>query len=173
MVPPGRLSVTDQRVLLIAIGNPLRRDDGVAQRVLDLVAPRPGLSLRAVLQLTPEVAADLSGFDPIVFLDADVGANAVTIEPCGENRSRPVLTHGTDSSSIVALARHLFAFRGRAFLCRIPAEDFSPGTRLSARAATAATAAARHLEERFSSVTPSRPELPGKRIPATHSPAQD
>jgi hydrogenase maturation protease len=147
MVPSNRSSATDQRVLLIAIGNPLRRDDGVAQRVLDLLPPRPGLFSKEVLQLTPELAPELSGFDLVVFIDADVGADAVKIEACGENRSPPVLTHGTGPPSLVALARQLFAFQGQAFLCRIPAEDFSPGAGLSGRAEDTAANAAGRLEE--------------------------
>ena len=115
--------------------------------MLDLLRPRPGLSSKAVLQLTPELAQDLSEFDAVVFIDADVGANAVEIEPCGESRSHPALTHRTEPSSIVVLARQLFAFQGQAFLCRIPAEDFSSGVGLSERAEDAAAEAARRLED--------------------------
>ena len=132
---------------MIAIGNPLRRDDGVARRVLDLLPPRPDLFSKAVLQLTPELAPELSGFDPVVFIDADVGAGAVKIEACGESGSPPTLSHGTEPASLVALARQLFAFEGRVFLCRIPAEDFSAGAGLSGRAEDAAAEATRQLED--------------------------
>ena len=42
--------------LVIAIGNTLRRDDGVAHHVSDLLNVHPDVETRAVLQLTPEMA---------------------------------------------------------------------------------------------------------------------
>ena len=141
------LSVTEPRVLLIALGNPLRRDDGVAQQVLDLLPPRPGLASQAHLQLTPELAPGLAGFDLVVFIDADVRAEELRIELVGQRPARPALTHAVDPASVVALAAQLFGFHGSALVCGIPVEDFSPGEGLSMKAATAAAAAARQIEK--------------------------
>jgi hypothetical protein len=44
------------RTLAIASGNTLRRDDGVAHYVLDLL---DGVDKRAVLQLSPEMAQEI------------------------------------------------------------------------------------------------------------------
>lgn len=135
-------------VLLIALGNPLRRDDGVAQKVVDLL-PRVVCS-RRLLQLTPEVAPTLAGFDLVVFIDADVQSKELKIEAVGQNGSRSALSHHADPASIVELATRLFGFTGRALLCRVPGEDFSSGEGLSPQAAKAAAAAAVELEKLLS-----------------------
>ncbi len=113
--------------IVIAIGNPLRRDDGVAQRV----RVSPGVETRAVLQLTPEVAAEIAPYSTVVFVDADVNAQQVRMEPVDAAHAPSALTHVSRSSEIVALARTLFGFSGRAYICRIPVSDLSEGEGIS------------------------------------------
>jgi hydrogenase maturation protease len=120
--------------LAIAIGNPSRRDDGVAHAVVAQISPNRHIHVRHVLQLTPELAAEITGYDPVVFVDADLSADRPTIEPVAESDSSPSLTHASSPEQIVALARALFGFAGTALVCRLPVEDFSPGEGLSARA---------------------------------------
>lgn len=113
--------------LLIACGNPLRRDDGVAHEVLRIIARTPCRELRSVQQLAPELAAEIAGFGRVVFLDADVRSLHPSIEPVGAVAPASPLTHAADPAQIVALSRVLFGFNGDAHVCRIPARDFSPG----------------------------------------------
>ncbi len=115
------------RALLIACGNPLRRDDGAAHRVLRFLAPAPDRVFREVLQLTPELAEEIARFDRVVFLDADAGSNVLAIEPLCRTMAHSPLSHFSTPAEIVALARALFGFAGDALLCRIPADDFSAG----------------------------------------------
>jgi Ni,Fe-hydrogenase maturation factor len=57
--------------LLIAIGNPLRGDDGVAWRLaLQAGRLRPAIAMRRVQQLTPELCEELGPASRILFLDA-------------------------------------------------------------------------------------------------------
>lgn len=134
------------RTLLIACGNPLRRDDGVAPEVLRLIASTPDRELRAVQQLTPELAEEIARFDRVVFLDADAGSARLTIEPLGATMPRSPLTHVSTPAEIIALSRALFGFVGEALLCRIPAREFSPGENLSPYALQFARQAAGELE---------------------------
>lgn len=97
-------------------------------------------------QLTPELAEDIAGFDLVMFVDADVRAEDVMIEPLAEKRSPPGLTHDSTAAEVVALSRELFGFAGRAFRCGIPASDFSARAGLSAAATQMASRAARELE---------------------------
>lgn len=106
------------RPLAIAIGNSLRGDDGIAHTVIE----RLNVESMAVTQLTPEIAAELAGHDPVIFIDADVRATTVEIDPVDERTCGPALTHASTPGEIVALARALFGFAGRAFLCGIPAD---------------------------------------------------
>lgn len=117
------------RTLLIACGNPLRCDDGVGPEALRLIAPAPDREFRAVQQLTPECAEEISGFDRVIFLDADADATHnlthAAIEPVSAIPSRSPLTHASTPAEIVALSKALFGFTGEALVCRIPAHDFS------------------------------------------------
>jgi Ni,Fe-hydrogenase maturation factor len=134
------------RTFLIATGNTLRRDDGIAHHVLDLVRPTPGTRTRALLQLTPELAHDIAGCDAVIFIDADAGASVPSIEPLDQSPAPPAVTHISTPAEIVWLSRALFGFAGQAFLCRIPAEDLSCGEGLSRRTTMLAAEAARELE---------------------------
>lgn len=115
------------RTLLLACGNPLRGDDGVAHAALRLIEPSPHWSPRSVQQLTPELAEEIARFSRVVFLDADAESKALVIEPLRAFRPRSPLTHASTPEEVIALARALFGFSGEAFLCRIPAHDFTPG----------------------------------------------
>jgi len=121
------------RTLLLACGNPLRGDDGVASAVLELIAPSPLHTQRAVQQLTPELAEEVGKFARVVFIDADAESKRLKIEPVrNANRRAPFtpaapFTHAVTPEEIVALASALYGFAGEAFLCRIPAGNFSPG----------------------------------------------
>lgn len=127
--------------LVVAIGNPLRRDDGVAHQVR---TPR-GVDERAVLQLTPELAAEIASYNMVFFIDADINANQVRILPVTAAPARSPLTHVSRPSEIVALAQALFGFTGAAYTCRIPARDLSAGEGLTERASAFAEQAAREI----------------------------
>ncbi len=130
------------RALLIAAGNSLRRDDGVAHAVLELL----DAEARAVFQLRPELAEDIAGYDTVVFIDADAGAEELSIGAVDDLPPSRLFTHVSTPAEIVALARSLFDFSGRAFLCRIPVDDLSAGEGLSPRATALAARAAEKLE---------------------------
>jgi Ni,Fe-hydrogenase maturation factor len=80
-----------------------------------------------VQQLTPECAEEISGFDRVIFLDADAAHNLThaAIQPVSAMPSRSPLTHASTPAEIVALSKALFGFTGEALVCRIPAHDFS------------------------------------------------
>lgn len=141
--------------LLIAIGNPLRRDDGAARRVVELLGPLPpGVSAREVHQLTPEIAEEIAGFDGAVFIDAAVcpsggPAGKVRLTEIGQGTpAAPApLAHYSTAEEILALARRLFGFTGRAWVCAVPGVDFSTGEGLSPLAESCARRAAQALRE--------------------------
>ena len=115
------------RTLLLACGNKLRGDDAAAHAVLGLIEPGTYHTVRAVHQLTPELAPEIARFSRVVFIDADAGSNALSIEPLRATTPRSPLTHAATPGEVVALAGALFGFAGEAFLCRVPARAFSAG----------------------------------------------
>lgn len=131
--------------LVIAIGNRLRGDDAVAHATLALLRP---VESRICTQLTPELAADLTRHDSVLFLDADPRITQPVLRLLDESPAPPSFTHVCSPAEIVALARTLYGFRGHAFLCAIPAVDFS-GNELSAQSRDAAAEAARMIGDQW------------------------
>lgn len=126
----------------VAIGNPLRGDDGAARRVVELAAPGPDVTVLEVIQLTPELATVIAQAELVVFLDASAGAGEVTLTEIEPGETRAGWSHQLDPASLTAMARALYGFSGRARLCALPAIDFTPGQHLSERAEASATEAA-------------------------------
>ena len=61
------------RVLIVAYGNPMRSDDGIAWRAADALAPKVSESDVEILrlhQLTPELADAVRNFGTVIFVDA-------------------------------------------------------------------------------------------------------
>jgi len=133
------------RTLLIACGNCWRGDDGAAHRVLDLLGPDIGAQLRSVQQLLPELAGEIAEADLVVFLDAAIDCDGLSVEAVREPEAPPALTHISRPSEIVVLSRALFGFKGLAFQCRIPVGNLSTGEGLSPSAEGFAGEAARIL----------------------------
>lgn len=127
--------------LILGVGNTLRGDDGVAARVLELLArqTRPELDLRPTLSLVPELAVDIARHRRVIFVDADVRTENVTLERLDED-GREAL-HRFAPAQLVAWARQL-GFAGDAWVCRLPVEAMETGEALSERAAAAAGEAA-------------------------------
>jgi Ni,Fe-hydrogenase maturation factor len=107
--------------LFIAIGNTLRADDSIAHELVE----RLDCESRSCHQLTPEIAAEMAGFETVIFLDADGSVLEPILEPVDESASSRPLTHVSSPAEVVALARALFDFRGHAYQLRLPASDFS------------------------------------------------
>ena len=120
--------------LCIAVGNPLRGDDGVGRRVLDLLESRAALFLR-VQQLTPELSEEIARAQNVIIIDADVTPGTPRIERIAPQQVRgSPLTHAMTPAEVVGLAVHLFGFDGEAFLCHVPGITFDPGEGLSTEA---------------------------------------
>ena len=137
--------------LCIAIGNPLRGDDGVARRALRLLPTAEQIRMLEVIQLTPEVASEIAAADAVIFLDADPSIAEVTFGALGDcsTRSTP-LTHSMGPFELLETARRLYWFAGEALLCRIPARQFEPGKGLTHEAENAARSAAELVGEHLS-----------------------
>jgi hydrogenase maturation protease len=123
------------RTLCIAVGNPLRGDDGVANRVLDLLEPIVGVAFLRAQQLVPELSEAIAHARSLLFIDVDVNPGGPYIEPVVPRElGRAPLTHAMTAAEIVALAKRIFGFDGDAFVCHVPGVDFDPGQGLSAEA---------------------------------------
>ena len=136
------------RALVVAVGNRLRADDGVAHRVADLLEPSPGVTLRRVHQLAPEIAAELQDADLVIFLDADPETDVPSMERVGRSaETAGSLSHSMSPETLVAIASRIYGFGGEAWICRLYARDFSLSTEVSPEARSHAAEAARLVQK--------------------------
>ncbi len=134
-------------VLVLGVGNSLRADDGVGEAVVERlggVLP-PGIAdLRAVYQLTPELAADLAEVALVVVVDAAAGVppgEVVVREPDAASLGEP-FSHSVDPARLAAMARALYGASPRMLLVGIGPASLEPGEGLSPVVAAAVGVAA-------------------------------
>jgi hydrogenase maturation protease len=135
---------------LIAYGNTLRGDDGVAAAIAAEVSRSWGsteLEIRVVLQLVPELALELSGRDFVIFVDACVAAPAgsVALSPVGTTDPEalsPTFTHHVSPERLLVLSS-LYGTVPRASLLTVGIRDLGHREGLSASAESAVPAAVR------------------------------
>jgi len=129
------------RVLVIAYGNPLRSDDGIAWHVADKLSSQlPSTAqIMRVHQLTPELAEDMSRAELVVFLDAsargqpgDVSCEAVSVESGKSNFS-----HYLAPQEMLGVCERLYAAKPNAFLISVSGEIFDHGPECSVSAVRA------------------------------------
>ena len=136
------------RTLLVAIGNTIRRDDGVAHRVVELLGPLPATECVTTMQLTPELAEEIAAYGRVIFIDADIDPGEARLEELPEGMAaRSALGHALSPVALIFLSRKLFGFTGQALLCRVPGHDFAEGESLSPEAEANARRAAEILRE--------------------------
>ncbi len=134
-------------LLLIAYGNPLRRDDGAGLLLADqleaaLSAAGFGVRRLTVQQLMPELAADIAApdTDAVVFADArpaDDGDDGVRLHALGPYDATPALGHHLLPATVLTYAGRLFGRCPPAWALTVPGVDFGYGDQISPAALTA------------------------------------
>jgi hydrogenase maturation protease len=120
--------------LVIGIGNSLAGDDGLGPRIAEALKDRPGVQVRTVHQLVPELAAEVARASIVIFADASAGGDGVAIQRVTPVAGWPAVTHTLDPADVLALVQTLYGRCPRAFLVTAPGTDFHHGEDLSARA---------------------------------------
>ena len=102
------------RLLVLAYGNPLRGDDGVAWHIAQALGKMlrdPSTEIAILHQLTPELAETVSKADAVIFLDAvaDTLPGLISLESVDAAPPDSVaFTHILTPSTLLALARALY-----------------------------------------------------------------
>jgi hydrogenase maturation protease len=127
-------------VLVVGYGNGLRSDDGVGPAVAALLAGDPrlaGADVRAVHQLTPELALDASGASLLVLVDASTDAPAGEVavtrldpEPV-PGEAGEAMSHHVDPAGIVGLARELWGVAPPVIVVSVGVSSLEVGERLT------------------------------------------
>ena len=125
-------------VLLIAIGNTLRRDDGAGHELAARLEPflrAAGVSVEVeyLQQLVPETAEIVSKAVLAVFLDAsrDGTENQPRMIPVQPDAKTEPASHSISPQQVLSIAERLFHHRPLAYLLTIPGRDFEHGEEFS------------------------------------------
>ncbi len=123
------------RVLVIAYGNPLRSDDGLALRAADELerASLPNLEILRTHQLTPELAEELSRVDSVVFVDAAQDGEPGTLR-CESVAPEPGVirfSHQLTPPQLLSLAGTLYGARPKGFCVSVTGKSFEHGEGLT------------------------------------------
>lgn len=119
-------------VAVIGYGNPLRGDDAVGYQIAREVASwgLEHVEVLAVHQLTPELAATLTDYNVVLFVDAahDKKMSLRLIMPKAIKRAS---THTYDPQGLLALTDVLYEHCPYAWLLTIPTSQYDLGSPLS------------------------------------------
>jgi hydrogenase maturation protease len=145
------------RVLIIAYGNPLRSDDGLAWRAAESLQGKfsaEDVEILCLQQLGPELAETASRCECVIFIDAASGSGSpgeVQIREFFRDNSGPAETsrfcHALPPSAILGLAAQLYGTRPQAFSATVSGENFEHGESLSPAVAAALPDLLARIEE--------------------------
>lgn len=135
-------------VLIVAYGNPLRRDDGVAWRVAGALRgkfPEEQVEVLCLHQLAPELAETSRGFECVIFVDAasteagkagEIRVEEIRDEAIAKSHGA-AFGHSLSPAAVLALAAKLYGAKPQVFSVTVTGEDFGHGDGLSPSVAAA------------------------------------
>jgi hydrogenase maturation protease len=135
-------------VLIVAYGNTLRGDDGVAWRTADALRgkfPESRVEILCLHQLAPELAETASRFECVIFLDAaskqagkpgEIRVEEIRGETIPKNEGA-AFGHSLSPAAVLALAANLYGAKPQAFSVTVAGKDFGHGDGLSPSVAAA------------------------------------
>lgn len=122
--------------LVVGWGNALRGDDGVGCQVVErLEAEAPaGVRFEVLHQAGPELAAEMAHVARVVFVDASVDVDAVTVRKVlpADRDDDGGLGHAISPETLSRLTRLLYAAEPDVWAVHIPVKQFEFGCGLSA-----------------------------------------
>lgn len=131
-------------LLIIAYGNPLRRDDGAGLALgekLGAALSVHGITVQqlAVHQLLPELALTIANptLNAVLFVDtvADRAVNKIIVQPLTDALADVALGHHLSPQTLLLYAARLYGHCPPAWLVAIPGTDFGHGAGFSPRTA--------------------------------------
>ncbi|HYM77368.1 MAG TPA: hydrogenase maturation protease [Candidatus Dormibacteraeota bacterium] len=143
------------QILIVAYGNPMRCDDGVAWRAAEILEKDfhpPDVQILRLHQLTPELADTVSRFQRVIFVDAASAEQSLPGEirieelPAADPNDPARFSHVLSPQTVVVLAAKLYGAKLQAFLATVTGENFDHGDSLSLPVAAALPALVARVE---------------------------
>lgn len=144
---------TDQKILLIGIGNNCRGDDGLGWKFIELVESMglDSIDREYRYQLQVEDAALISEYDVVYFVDASYEkmSKGFELRPCIALDEEQVSTHAQSPGAILKLTNNLYQKFPEAWVLAIAGECWELETTLSETAEQNLIEAASFFAELF------------------------
>jgi hydrogenase maturation protease len=149
------------RILIIAYGNPMRSDDGLAWRAADALKKKlagADVEILRLHQLAPELAETVTRAKAVIFVDAAAPNKTngqpgeVCLSPVETIEGPPRFSHQLSPAAVVGLARQFYGINPRAFTVTLTGQNFDHGEALSPVVAAALPALVAQIEELFHSL---------------------
>jgi hydrogenase maturation protease len=120
-------------MLVIGVGNDLRRDDGVGRVVASTIEEMalPGVRVMTRSQLVPELVEEMAGSDRVVVVDASIESISLTTR-LAEPGTDSAMTHHGSPEALVSLAGTIGLALPDVYVVGIPAADLGLGEGLTA-----------------------------------------
>jgi len=126
------------RVLIVAFGNPLRSDDGLAWRAAEELT---NLGLPADIeiitrhQLTPELALEASQAETVLFVDAAQSGvpGDIAQSPVKAESLTAAFSHECSPAAMLGIAQEIYGSSPQAFTISLCGECFDHGETLSTK----------------------------------------
>ena len=145
------MTQTANRILILAFGNPGRRDDGLGPALGAQIAALdlPGVRVETDLQLQLEDATSIADHDVVIFVDASVSDPAPFVfRPVEPGGTLSFTTHSVSPSALLALAREHFDAKPAGWVLAVRGYDFEGfGDGISEKAAANLRDATKFLVE--------------------------
>jgi hydrogenase maturation protease len=128
---------TRPRTLVLGIGNPGRRDDGLGAALVERLKRRrlANVSCDANYQLNVEDALACAEHDAVVFVDAARGLRKpFTFKRIGPGAAMPALSHALGPAAVLAIAAALYGKTPEARVLAVRGHSFAVGEGLTERA---------------------------------------
>lgn len=129
--PSGETSEKQPSFLVIGYGNPLRGDDGIGQKVAEIVETwdLPNIGALPVHQLMPELAETITAVDGVIFVDAQMATESeakIQVQVLSPSQSPGLqFGHYLTPGTLLTWAETLYQIVPQAWLISVPATDFT------------------------------------------------
>lgn len=123
-------------ILVIGCGSTLRTDDAIGHVVAQALSERfsaDDVRVVTMTQLMPELSAQISRADHVIYIDADVGLSAgrVSVDSVMAQDMSASFTHHVSPESLLLAAGALYGRRPPAQIISVGADSFEIGLSLS------------------------------------------
>jgi hydrogenase maturation protease len=137
----------EPRALVVGYGSDLRGDDAAGRYVAEALERRapPGVRVRSVHQLLPELTPELAGARLVIFVDAQLPGAGERVGLARLGIGGPWLGHSASPGWLLEQAERLYGARPEAWLVSIPAAQDELGAGLSDLSRRGAAEALRHI----------------------------